>query len=310
MTATPTELTAKARLRNFSNGVLVLTGDAAKFYVETGRFRKQRKIAREIPLTDVENVERQGNDLSVTWKGTTEVFAMEQASQVAPIHERITTAMKERKKEAEKKEVVDEKQVELGHVTVKAVETVDSLFSLLGNLHGRVDWNIVENSFKESEENVKNLASQANSVCLDVRQLSAAVQERRPKEIAEKTLAVLRVLYEHFEGLSSSVENTDQFHPNGRAARMAIQASYILDDMLLGTVVGDDEVAKESAELLRVLDDLAKLPGSKVDASKAKAALDRLCAEKENQNLILAEIHSMLGQQLKELLVPQQATSD
>jgi hypothetical protein len=46
------------------------------------------------------------------------------------------------------------------------------------------------------------------------------------------------------------------------------------------------------------------LPGSKAEANRVKAALDRLCVEKENQNLILTEIHSMLGQQLKELLVP------
>ncbi len=302
MTTTPAELTVKARLRNFGNGVIIIANDAIKFHVETGRFRKHREIAREIPLSEVENVERQGNDLSITWKGATEIFVVEQASHVEPIYERIITAMKERKKEAEKKVTADEKQAELGHLTVKAVETADSLFNILINLHGRVDWKLVENIFKKSEENVKNLASQANSVCLDVRHLSAAVQERRPKEIAEKTHDALRVLYEHFNG-PSSVGNNEQIHPNRRAAILAIQASYILNDMLLGTIVADDEVGKEGAELLRVLDDLSKLPGSKAETNQVKAALDRLCVEKENQNLILAEIHSMLGQQLKELLV-------
>ena len=303
MTVTPTELTAKARLRNFGDGVITIDGDAVKFYVETGRFRKHRKIIRDIPLSDVENSERQGNDLSISWKGVTEMFAVEQASQIEAIYERITMALKKRKEDTEKKEAAEGKQAELGHLIVKAVETADSLFDILINLHGRVDWKLVENIFKKSEENVKNLASQANSVCLDVRQLSAAMQERRPKEIAERTHDALRVLYEHFNA-SSSVENSEQIHPNGRAAILAIQASYILNDMLLGTIVGDDEVRKEGAELQRVLDDLSKLPGSKAEANQVKAALDRLCVEKENQNLILAEIHSMLGQQLKELLVP------
>ena len=303
MTATPTELTAKARLRNFGDGVITIDGDAVKFYVETGRFRKHRKIIRDIPLSDVENSERQGNDLSISWKGITEMFAVEQASQIEAIYERITMALKKRKEDTEKKEAAEGKQAELGHLIVKAVETADSLFDILINLHGRVDWKLVENIFKKSEENVKNLASQANSVCLDVRQLSAAVEERRPKEIAEKTHDALRVLYEHFNA-SSSLENSEQIHPNRQAAILAIQASYILNDMLLGTIVGDDEVRKEGAELQRVLDDLSKLPGSKAEANQVKAALDRLCVEKENQNLILAEIHSMLGQQLKELLVP------
>jgi len=32
--------------------------------------------------------------------------------------------------------------------------------------------------------------------------------------------------------------------------------------------------------------------------------LDRFCVERENQNLILVELHSMLVEQLKELLNP------
>src|SRR3990170_8285677 len=109
MTAVPTELTVKARLRNFGDGVLVVADDAVKFYVETGRFRKHRKIAREIPMADVESVERQGNDLSIIWKGATEMFVVEQAAQVEPIYERITTTLKgrttlkERTKDAENK---------------------------------------------------------------------------------------------------------------------------------------------------------------------------------------------------------------
>ncbi len=304
MTATPTELTVKARLRNFGDGVITIDSDALRFYIESGRFKKNRKIIREIPLTDVENSELQGNDLSVAWKGVTEMFAVKQTSQIEAIHERITDALKKNKDDTEKKEAAEGKQAELGHLTVNAMETADSLFIILRNLHGRVDWKLVESIFKKSEENVKNLANHANSVCLDVRPLSAAVQKRHPKEIAEKTHDALRVLYEHFSGLSSPVASSEQILPNRRASILAIQANYILNDMILGTIVADDDIGKEGTELLRVLDDLSKLPGSKTEANQVKAALDKLCVETENQNLILTEIHSMLGQQLKELLVP------
>src|SRR4030065_1799377 len=116
MTVPPTELTAKARLRNFGDGVITIDGDAVKFYVETGRFRKHRKIIRDIPLSDVENSERQGNDLSISWKGVTEMFAVEQASQIEAIYERITMALKKSKEDAEKKEAAEGKQAELGHL--------------------------------------------------------------------------------------------------------------------------------------------------------------------------------------------------
>jgi hypothetical protein len=189
------------------------------------------------------------------------------------------------------------------------METADSLFVLLKNLHGRVDWSLVENSFKQSEENVKNLASQANSLCLGITQLSAAVQERRPKEIAEKTYDVLKTLYGHFDGMASSGEKAEQSPPDYREARLVIQASYVLNDMLLGAVVGDDAVEKEGAELLKVLDDLSKVPGLKIDVNAVKTSLDRMCAEKEKQGLVVEEIRLMLEQQLKELIAPTQVTS-
>ena len=301
MTAAPAELNVKARLRNFGDGVLVLTDDAVRFYVESGLFKKRRKIIRDIPMADVESVERQGNDLSIFWKGTTDMFVIAQLSQVQLIFERMTAALKERTKDAEKKEANDQKQAEVAQMTAHAMETADSLFDILRNLHGRVDWSLVENNFKQSEENVKNLASQPNSVCLDIRYLSAAVRKLRPKAIAEKTHYFLKALHEHFEGMASSVEKEEQFHPNSRDARLSIQANYVLNDLLLGTVVGDEDIGKEGAELLKITDALSKVPDSKVDAEEVKAALDRLCVEKEKQNLILAEIRSVLGRQLKEL---------
>jgi hypothetical protein len=309
MTAPPAELTVKARLRNFGDGVLVIAADSVKFYVETGRFRKKRKFVREIPTAEIESVERQENDLRIIWKENTDIFAIEQPSQIEPIHERIAAALKEPTKDVENKETNGQKHVELAQLTVKAMETADSLFDILKKLHGRVDWSLVENSFKQSEENAKNLASQANSLCLGITQLSAAVPERRPKEIAEKAYDVLKTLYEHFDGMASSSVNAEQIYSNHRDARLLIQASYILNDMLLGLVVGDGTFEKEGAELMKVLDDLAKVPGLKIDVNAVRTSFDRMCAEKEKQGLVVEEIRLMLEQQLKELIAPTQVTS-
>ena len=303
MTAASTDLTVKGRLRNFGDGVLEFTENGIKFYVETGRFRKRRKIVREIPLADVESVERQGNDLSIVWKDATDMFVVEQPSQVEPVHERITAALKERKKEQENKETDTQQQNELAQMTANAMEAADSLFDILKNLHGRVDWKLVENSYKQSEENVARLANQTvNSVCLDVKPLSIAVQNHHPKETAEKAYDVLRALHGHFDGMASSVEDSEQFHPNRRDAKLVMQSVYVLNDMALGAVVGDEAVEKEGAELLKVLDDLSKLPGSKIDVNAVKTAIDKLSVEREKQRLVVEEIMPILQQQLKELI--------
>ena len=74
--------------------------------------------------------------------------------------------------------------------------------------------------------------------------------------------------------------------------------------MLLGAALGDGAVEKEGSELLKVLDELSKLPGSKIDVNAVKLELDRLCAE--NQVVIVEGIRSGLGNQLKGLVVDAQ----
>jgi hypothetical protein len=306
MTASNSEKFVKARLTNIGDGVLELTTDAVKFYVETGRFRKRRNVVREIPLADVESVERQGNDLSVTWKGTIETFTIKQSPQVDAIAEKITANLMMHKDETENQAAANEKQLELARVTLIAMDTAGSLFNILRKLHGRVDWRLVDSSCKQSEENVGRLAG---SLCLDVKPLSLAVQEHRPKEAAEKTLDALKALYYGFIALASSAESSEQLHPNPTDAKLAIQAVYLLNDMMLGAVVGDKEMTMESTELLRVLNDLAQLPGSRIDVNSVKSSVDKLSVDREKQELLVQDIRLTLEEQLKELQ-PSEAVSE
>jgi hypothetical protein len=308
MTTVTEDLTEKARLRNFGDGFVVIADDVVKFYVETGRFKKHRQIIREIPFADIENVEQQGNDLSIFWKDTKDVFAIAKSSQVEPVLQRIMAALKEHTKEAETKTVTDQQWKETSKMIVNALDTSDSLFSILRKLNGQLDWNLIETTFQQVQENLKNLASQPNSMCIDITQLSASVQERRPKEISEKTFDVVKALYEHFDKLASPGENAEQFHPNNQDSRMVMQATYISNDMLLGAAVGDYALEKEGTELLKVLDGLSKMPGSKIDTNAIKTELDMLCLAKENQVAVVEGINSVVGQKLRELVAGEQQT--
>jgi hypothetical protein len=303
MTATRTDLVVKGRLRSFGDCVLEFTGSGMKFYVETGRFRKRSRIIREIPLADVENVERQGNDLSIARKDTADVFVAEKASQAEPIYERITAALKELKKEQENRETAIQQQNELAQMVTNAMDAANSLFDILKSLHGRVDWKLVENGYKQAEETIANLANQSvNSIRLDINPLSEAVQKHSPEETAEKTYDVLKALHNHFDRMASSAEASEQSHPNRRDAKLVMQAIYVVNDMALGAVVGDVTVQKKGGELLTVLGDLSKLPGSKIDANAFRTAIDGLSLEKEKQRVVIEEIMPTLQQQLKELI--------
>jgi hypothetical protein len=301
----------KARLRNFGNGILEVSDEAVKFYVQTGRFKKHRETIRDIPTSEIETLERQENDVSITWKGNTDVFAVEQTSQVLHIQERILAVLKERQETNEDKvseEQVEQKQSDqsskLVHSTANAVEVVNSLFEVLRHLHGRIDWKIVELSSQRVDDAVAKLASEnENLAFLDVKPIAAAIQQRFPKEIAYRTFDALKMLHERFNRVDSShAEGAEQPHPKQHDARLTLQAFFVWNDMTLGAVVGDKDTEKESAEMLRIIEELVKQPSSQIDSDRVRAAFEKLSGEREKQKEGLEELKAMLELQLKDFM--------
>jgi len=300
----PAEPAAKARLRNVGNGTLELVNNTIKFQVEKGKLKKQKEIAKEIPIADIESIERAGNELSVTWKGTTDRFVMEKAETAETLHARLIEALHppipittlETKEEPPK-----QKPNELVQTLANALKVTDSLFDILRCLHGRVDWNHVESHLGGYKENARRFADQTGGVSFDFARLSSAVKDHLPEEISKETYNSLRVLFEHFNGLTSPGESSAQIHPNNDDARKVIAAYYTLNDIILGTVVGDDEVGKETNELVGVLDDLSKGAGLKINVDGFKDVVKRLGAESAKESLV-EESRGTFVQQLKDLL--------
>ena len=98
---TVAKISAKARLRNFGEGTLEFVENAVKFYVEKGRFRKRKEIAKEIPIADIESVEKEENELSITSKGVTSYFILEKPTLVEELHAEIARALEEQRRTSE-----------------------------------------------------------------------------------------------------------------------------------------------------------------------------------------------------------------
>jgi hypothetical protein len=293
---------AKASLRNLGSGTLELIDNTIKFHIEKGYFKKRKEVAREIPMTEIESITRVGNEFNITWKGVTDIFVIEETELVGTIYELITEALKEQRKMLEDKEAAKQKRNELTKILSVAIEIVNSLFDVLRSLQGRVDWNHVEGYLKRSEENVKNFTGQkTDTINLDFTKLSLAIKEHLPEEISKETYSILRSLYEYFSGLASKNEFPEQTHPNYHDAKTTILAHYILNDIILGTIVGDEEIEKESNELVMMLDDLSKGTDLKINVDAVKDIINKLGMEKGKESVI-EESRAVLRQQLKELI--------
>jgi len=242
---------SKASLTNLGRGKLELVGNMIRVHKEKGYFRKRKEIAREISVTDVESIKRVGSEFSVTWKGCTEIFVIEETDLIGTISERITETLEEQRRIPQDKEAAKQERNEIAKILSVAIEITDSLFDVLRSLHGQVDWNRVESYSKRAEEKWKELHEPKGwAIDLDFKKLLLAVKGHHPKETSNEISIILRILYEYFRGLTLKNEFLDEIHPNCHDAKTTILAYYTLNDVILGTIVGDEETRKEISELL------------------------------------------------------------
>jgi len=136
---------------------------------------------------------------------------------------------------------------------------------------------------------------------LDSAKLSSAITEHLPEEISKETYGILKMLFDYFNGLPSQDEFSAQIHPNHEDAKKVILAYYTLNDIILGAVVGDEEIGKEINELVTMLDDLAKGTGLTVDVVAVKDVVNKLSVEKERESVI-EESRTVFVQQLNALI--------
>jgi hypothetical protein len=333
--------TAKATLRNRGSGKLEFANNTLRFYVERGRFKKTFDLVREIPVADVENAVAVDKEFSVTWKGVADVFdvesaesakalcnevnaarmqpqeavepvAVEPAKPVEAKAAEVKAALREEVREAEEVEQVEEapqqqpqepvKLFALGRMVGVALDVADSLFDVLLCLQGRVDWNRVESGLKRAEEYAEGFAGEELfTLSLDFAGVLSAVKLRGAGEVGKEIFEVLKLMFEYFKGLSVPAERLGNAHPSCEDAGKMVLAGYLLDDVALGVVVGDCEVAKEGDKLVGVLEDLSKETGVEMDAVAVKAAVGRLIAEKAGEAAV-AEGRAVFRKQLEELL--------
>jgi hypothetical protein len=136
---------------------------------------------------------------------------------------------------------------------------------------------------------------------LDLAKLSLAVKEHLPEEISKETYSILVSLHEYFSRLTSRNTYPEQTHPNYYDARTVILAYYMLNDIILGTIVGDIEIGKESNELVMMLDDLSKRANLEINVDAIKDIINKLGMEK-GKEAVIEESRAVFRQQLKELI--------
>jgi hypothetical protein len=241
---------------------------------------------------------RTENELTITWKGVTDIFSIEEPV-AGTVFEMVPQTSIEQRRVFEDEEFAKNKHNELVNMLSVAMETVDSLFNILRSLDGWVDWNRVESFLKHTQENSRHLKDQKTGISvLDFTKLSLAIRDRQRQEISKETYSILRFLYDYFSELATADESLEQTHPNYHDAKTTIQAYYLLNDIILGMTIGD-RVEKEIITLTAKLENLSKNAGLRIDIDALKDLIDKVGVEREKESVI-EESRIVFRKQLKD----------
>jgi hypothetical protein len=275
----------KAHLLNLGDGELEFIDNTLRFHWEKGRFRKMRKIVREISMSDIESMNRNENELSITWKGVTDLFIIDDGDLAGSIFEMIPQTSIEQRKLFEEKELAKQKWNEFVIFLPVAIETIDSLFDILRSLHDWVDWNRVENLLKESIKKAQELTDQKiNLIELDFSKLTTAIKAHILEETSKEAYRILRYLHDYFSGLNISNLSLGNIRPNFHDGKSTIVAYYLLNDIMLGMIVGDS-VEKEVNSLMVMLEDLSKSTSLRISIDDLKK-INEVGVDQEKDRII------------------------
>ena len=271
---------SNAVLTNLGRGQLELVDNTIRFRTEKGRLRNRKEMIKEIPVTDVENIKQFGSELSVTWKGATDVFVVEEPALAEKISEKANEHLEEQRKIVQNKAIM---QVETAKTVSVALEIVDSLFDVLRSLQKRIDWKQMESYSRRSEETGKRLMNQTSgSVNLDFSKLLLTVEKHLPKETSKETYDLLRALHDYF----CLLKLPDETPLNYKDTKKTILAYYTLNDIILSITVGEKDNQREINQLMTLLESLPNATDLKINISQLKGVINKLDTEKEKEDFI------------------------
>jgi hypothetical protein len=134
---------------------------------------------------------------------------------------------------------------------------------------------------------------------LDFSKVFLAIKSRIPEETAKETYNILEAVYVYFNGLNLD-DDIKESLANFQNAKDVILAYFLLNDLLLGMVVGDKENKDEKGQLETVLQNLSNKSNFRVNAEGLRGSIDKTGFESDMESVI-EDSRKIFKEQLKQL---------
>ena len=290
-----------------------IADNTVKFFVAKGRRKKKWVIVKEIPVYEITHIENLGNQLSVTWKDVTDAFFTKEKTDlfsklVGQVNGMLEDQLEDQRKSKENNEKAALRKIrrnELLGVINTSIGIIDSSFNvLIGLQEKRINWQRIEGYTNGFGENLSFTGQTMPPLNLDFSKIASAVKSQLPKETSNEAYSILKAAYGYFNGLSLD-DDPKENQPNFHDAKAVISAYFMLNDLLLGKIVGDKENKEEISQLESALQNLAAETNFKVNIDELKSTINKIDVD-SNRESVIERSREIFKQQLKQQLKPKE----
>jgi len=275
-----------------------------KLLVEKGFLKKRWVAIKEIPLNEITLIKSLGNELLITRNGVTDSFLIEnKKSSFSGLPEQIQNLIQERQKNLENEAKANQRKHKLAELIDATVCIVDLLFDVLMAMQVKtVNWINLESYANSLREKMCLTQQTLAPLNLDFSNITDTIKSQAPEKASREIFDLLNSIYGYFDNLELK-EEPEKEHPNIADAKAAILASYALNDLFLGKIVGEKDDQKESQVLDITLQNLAKDTNFKINYQDLKVDLDKIDSYAESENII-ESIREIFKEQLRNISRP------
>lgn len=273
-----------------TQGILVdkfeFSDNTVKFYVVKGFAKKQWVSIREIPVPEITQIDKFGNELTITWKNTIDRFyTKEKTDSFGKLVEQVTDILEKSRLEIENHQRAELKKTELLMAVENSLKILDRSFDILIGLQDkRINWQQLEAHANGFSDNLNFTGQILPPLILDYGKIEPAVRKQEPKEASAEAFSLLKATYDYFDGLSPDLDINDS-PPTLQTVKNLIYAYFLLNDLLLGKAVGEKDNSKETATLETTLKKLFEA-NFNLDFTDLKNSIDTADIQNDKRSLI------------------------
>ncbi|MEM4726969.1 MAG: hypothetical protein QXD04_01765 [Candidatus Bathyarchaeia archaeon] len=231
--------------------------DRIEIYHEKGYIKKFKKIVKVIYFSEIDKIETNNNELIIYFTNN-EIYNIlfQQRESLNNIYEVLIDIFSKVNDNANQKIC----GTMLADITKKSIYLIDLLFDVILNLNGKIVWKNLEKNLKDMKEVYQGIKSTYNKfVDLDFKEMERNIVDRNPEKIPMNVFNFIKMILSFYRSLDK-IDDKDLIILKSKFLDflMIVESAVLLNDIILGIIIGDGHVNEEIEIFINLTNSLSK----------------------------------------------------